>query len=112
MVKFRVDEVALRAFADQLEVLEAASKKALAYTDHTAMDAAAMSGSVLQRMVDACHAVEPTLAGMFDRLYVLSGRAADEMRRSARYYKQTTEAAAAEYERLQLAPKPRKPRYE
>ncbi len=112
MTEFRVDEEALRRFATQLEVLEGASKKAVAYTDYTNMNAAAMSGSVLQRVVDACHAVQPTLAGVFDRLYAISGRSADEIRRSATYYEKATDEAAATYERLQLAPKPRKPRAE
>ena len=106
MVDFRVQEQGLRDFATQLEVLEAASRRAVAYTDHTNMSAQSMSGSVLQRVVEPCHAVQPTLSSVFERLYDLSGRGADEIRRSATYYEKATDQAAAEYERQQMAPQP------
>lgn len=99
---FDVDPRRIREFSDELAVLEESAGAAARHTSYT--DPQASGGAIFLRMMEGLNGVETSLRGMFTHLEVVLGRSVDELRATARDYRQTDgdQAAAADARRQRL----------
>ena len=95
---FRVVPERVGAMAQSLDVLDGACTRAVSYAG--AVRPPAEGGSALVRFLNATQDVEPAVTGMLAHLQAVVRASADELDRTARYYRDTDEGAAASTDRI------------
>ena len=90
---FRVVPERIGAMAASLDGLDTACSRAISYAPATRPPAE--GGSALVRFLDATQDVEPAVTQMLAHLQEVVRASADELTRTARYYRDTDEGAAA-----------------
>lgn len=105
-MSFAVRPGHLKAFAAQLDVLDAAADQAVGYCTYTRPDAS--GGSAFVRLLNSTAEVQPTAERFFAHLARIAGASADELVQVARRYERTDEDAAArsdrQYDAVRSAP--------
>ena len=89
---FEVRPAALKDFAGDLDVIDAASDQAVGYCAHTRPDAS--GGSAFVRLLNSTAEVQPTAERFFEHLARICGASADELVQVARHYERSDHDAA------------------